>query len=74
MLNSDFCEFNSLITELIENEVNGYYIKLEKLNNNLNFSFQLFGGLGLGNVYSLNLSKQLMVTKMKIILEILSNE
>ena len=73
MLNSDFCEFNSLITELIETEVNGYYNKLE-MQNNVNFSFQLNSSRGviLGN--PINLSKQLMITKMKILLEVMSNK
>jgi len=74
MLDSDFCEYNSLITELVENEVTGYYNKLEILNNNnLNYNYQINtsrGQLIVGN--NLNLSKQLIITKMKIFLDIFS--
>ena len=73
MLNSDFCEFNSLISELIETEVNRYYNKLE-MQNNVNFSFQLGSSRGIIIGNPINLSKQLMITKMNILLEIMSNK
>ena len=76
MLETDFCEYNSLILELVETDVNDYFNKIGVLNNN-NYNFQMSsskGILGIGNIGNLkpDLSKQLIITKMNIFLEIFS--
>ena len=74
MLETDFCEYNSLILELVENDVNEYFNKLGILNNN-NYNFQMStskGIKGIGSTVNIkpDLSKQLIITKMNIFLEI----
>ena len=77
MLETDFCEYNSLILELVETDVNDYFNKLGILNNN-NYNFQMStskGVLGIGSSGNLkpDQSKQLIITKMNIFLEIFTN-
>ena len=74
MLEADFCEYNSLILELVENDVNEYFNKLGILNNN-NYNFQMstskgIKGIGITANLKPDLSKQLIITKMNIFLEI----
>ena len=74
MLETDFCEYNSLILELVENDVNEYFNKLGILNNN-NYNFQMstskgIKGIGITANLKPDLSKQLIITKMNIFLEI----
>ena len=75
MLETDFCEYNSLILELVEKDVNEYYEKLGVINNNNNLNFKLNaskGLIGIGSSVNLkpDLSKQLIITKMGIFFEI----
>jgi len=77
MLETDFCEYNSLILELVEKDVNEYFKKLDNLNNN-NYNFQLTTSRGIIGIRSSanvkhDLSKQLIITKMNIFKEIFSN-
>ena len=74
MLETDFCEYNSLILELVEKDVNEFFDKLGILNNN-NYNFQLSTTQGIkaiGSAVNLkpDLSKQLIITKMGIFNEI----
>ena len=74
MLETDFCEYNSLILELVEKDVNEFFDKLGILNNN-NYNFQLNTAQGIkviGNLVNIkqDLSKQFIITKMGIFNEI----
>ena len=74
MLNTDFCEYNTLLIELIENEVfnhfNKYLLTINK-NKNKRFKFSLFDNYN--NKYEVKSSKQLIITKMGIFLRVLKN-
>ena len=73
MLDTDFCEYNTLLIELIENEVfnhfNKYLLKVKKYklssNNNLNLNYI--------NKNETKSSKQLIIAKMDIFLRVLKN-
>ena len=72
MLNTDFCEYNTLLIELIENEVfnhfNKYLLKIKKYklsSNNLNLNYI--------NKNETKSSKQLIIAKMEIFLRVLKN-
>lgn len=73
MLDTNFCDYSTLIIELVENDVNEYFNKLGILNNN-NYNFQMTsrGIIGIGSASNLKpeISKQLIITKMNIFLEI----
>ena len=73
MLETDFCEYNSLILELVEKDVNEFFDKLGILNNNYNFQLNKAQGIkGIGNLVNIkqDLSKQFIITKMGIFNEI----
>ena len=74
MLDTDFCEYNTLLIELIENEVfnhfNKYLLTINK-NKNKRFKFSLFDNYN--NKYEVKSSKQLIITKMGIFLRVLKN-
>ena len=74
MLETDFCEYNTLLIELIENEVfnhfNKYLLTINK-NKNKRFKFSLFDNYN--NKYEVKSSKQLIITKMGIFLRVLKN-
>ena len=73
MLDTDFCEYNTLLIELIENEVfnhfNKYLLKVKRYklssNNNLNLNYI--------NKNESKSSKQLIIAKMDIFLRVLKN-
>ena len=73
MLDTDFCEYNTLLIELIENEVfnhfNKYLLKVKRYklssNNNLNLNYI--------NKNETKSSKQLIIAKMDIFLRVLKN-
>ena len=72
MLDTDFCEYNTLLIELIENEVfnrfNKYLLKINKKNK---YKFPLYDEYN--NKHEIKLSKQLIITKMDIFLRVLTN-
>ena len=73
MLDTDFCEYNTLLIELIENELfnhfNKYLLKVKRYklssNNNLNLNYI--------NKNETKSSKQLIIAKMDIFLRVLKN-
>ena len=68
MLEKDFCEYSTLIVELVEKDVNLYFNKLGILyNNQVNMSKNLI----ITPNFKPEASKQLIITKMSILLEIL---
>ena len=75
LLNSNLCDYNSLIIELIENEVNEYFYKLNILNHN-DFSQRANSnkvgiGISKGMVYlNFNNNKNLVISIMKIFLKL----
>ncbi len=72
MLETDFCEYNTLLIELIENEVYSHYNKyLLTINKNNRFKFNLYDNYN--NKYEVKSSKQLIITKMDIFLRVLNN-
>ena len=78
LLDSNFCDFNTLIIELIQNEVNEYFYKLNIINNN-NYSSRVnsaWSGIGMskGMSYLKNLNKNLIISKMNIFLHIFSHK
>ena len=74
MLETDFCEYNTLLIELIENEVYNHYNKyLITINKNNRYKFSLLDDYNLNNKYEVKSSKQLIITKMDIFLRVLNN-
>ena len=74
MLETDFCEYNTLLIELIENEVYNRYNKyLLTINKNKRYKFYLLDDYNLNNKHEVKSSKQLIVTKMDIFLRVLNN-
>ena len=74
MLETDFCEYNTLLIELIENEVYSHYNKyLLTINKNNRFKFNLYDNYNYNNKYEVKSSKQLIITKMDIFLRVLNN-
>ena len=72
MLETDFCEYNTLLIELIENEVYSHYNKyLLTINKNNRFKFNLYDNYN--SKYEVKSSKQLIITKMDIFLRVLNN-
>ena len=69
MLDTDFCEYNTLIIELVKNEVFDYCNKLYQFNSSNNNKNLIGGNIYFGNVSS----KQLIITKMNIFLNIFKN-
>ena len=81
MLNTDFCEYNTLLIELIENEVinhfNKYLTSINKSSkysskyklsyDNYNYNYNYI------NKHEIKSSKQLIITKMDIFLKVLEN-
>ena len=70
LLDSNFCDSNKLIIELIQNEVKEYFYKLNIINNN-NYSSRLnsaWSGIGMskGMNYLKNMNKNLISSKMNI--------
>ena len=77
MLDTDFCEYNTLLVELIESEVvnhfNKYLIKLNKNNKYKLLSSYDSYNYNYINKYEVKSSKQLIITKMDIFLRVLNN-
>ena len=74
MLETDFCEYNTLLIELIENEVYSHYNKyLLTINKNNRFKFNLYDNYNYNSKYEVKSSKQLIITKMDIFLRVLNN-
>ena len=79
MLDTDFCEYNTLLIELIENEVvNNYAKHLSNFNNNSKFKYSSYDNYNYSynnynNKYENRSSKQLIITKMGIFLKVLTN-
>jgi hypothetical protein len=75
MLDTDFCEYNTLLIELIENEIvnhlNKYLLNFNKANNK--YKYQNFYYDSNHNKYNIRSSKQLIITKMSIFLKVLTN-
>ena len=76
ILDSNFCEPNSLLIELIQSEVNEYFNKLNSINKN-NYVSRLnstLSGIGLskGINHLINISKNSITEKMNIFLDIFS--
>ena len=74
MLDTDFCEYNTLLIELIENEIVNHFNKYLlnfKVNNKI--KYQNFYYDSINNKYNIRSSKQLIITKMKIFLNVLTN-
>ena len=72
MLETDFCEYNTLLIELIGNEVYSHYNKyLLTINKNNRFKFNLYDNYN--SKYEVKSSKQLIITKMDIFLRVLNN-
>jgi centrosomal protein CEP104 len=74
MLDTDFCEYNTLLIELIENEVfnrfNKYLLKINKKNK---YKFSPYDDYNYNNKHEIKSSKQLIITKMDIFLKVLTN-
>ena len=74
MLDTDFCEYNTLLIELIENEIVNHFNKyLLNFNNNNKYKYQNFYHDIINSKYNIRSSKQLIITKMSIFLKVLSN-
>ena len=74
MLDTDFCEYNTLLIELIENEVFNHFNKyLLTINKNKNKRFKLSSYDNYNNKYEVKSSRQLIITKMSIFLRVLKN-
>ncbi len=77
MLDTDFCEYNTLLVELIESEVvnhfNKYLITLNKNNKYKLLSSYDSYNYNYINKYEVKSSKQLIITKMDIFLRVLNN-
>ena len=74
MLETDFCEYNTLLIELIENEIVNHFNKyLLNFKVNNKFKYQNFYYDSINNKYNIRSSKQLIITKMKIFLNVLTN-
>ena len=74
MLDTDFCEYNTLLIELIENEIVNHFNKyLLNFKVNNKFKYQNFYYDSINNKYNIRSSKQLIITKMKIFLNVLTN-
>ena len=72
MLETDFCEYNTLLIELIENEVFNHYNKyLLSVNKNRRFRFSSYDEYNYK--HEVKSSKQLIITKMDIFLRVLKN-
>ena len=75
MLDTDFCEYNTLLIELIENEIvnhfNKYLLNFNNANNK--FKYQNLYYDSNNNKYNIRSSKQLIITKMNIFLKVLTN-
>ena len=76
MLNTDFCEYNTLLIELIENEVinqfNKYLLNLT-MKNKYKYKFSFNDNFNYNNKNEIKSSKQLIITKMSIFLKVLNN-
>ena len=76
MLNTDFCEYNTLLIELIENEVinqfNKYLLNLT-MKNKYKYKFSFSDNFNYNNKNEIKSSKQLIITKMSIFLKVLNN-
>ena len=69
---TDFCEYNTLLIELIENEVFNHYNKyLLSVNKNRRFRFSSYDDYNYK--HEVKSSKQLIITKMDIFLRVLKN-
>ena len=78
MLDSNLCEYNSLIIELIEKEVNEYFYKLNTINNNnftprVNSSMEIIGLSHQIDKYKIT-NKNSTIMKMNIFLKIFSDQ
>ena len=78
MLDSNLCEYNSLIIELIEKEVNEYFYKLNTINNNnftprVNSSMEVIGLSHQIDKYKIT-NKNSTIMKMNIFLKIFSDQ
>jgi hypothetical protein len=78
MLDSNLCDFNSLIIELIEKDVNEYFYKLNSINNNnfsprINLSSVVIGLSHQIDKYNI-INKNSIMTKMNIFLKIFSDQ
>ena len=79
MLDTDFCEYNTLLIELIENEVfNNYTKHLSNFSNSAKFKYSPYDIYNYNynnynNKYENRSSKQLIITKMGIFLKVLAN-
>ena len=76
MLDSNLCDFYSLISELIEKEINEYFYEIDNLNNgfinrktNNGFEIKKFP-----NIIKNDTNKNLIITKMNIFLKIFTND
>ena len=73
MLETDFCEYNTLLIELIENEVFNHFNKyLLSINKNRRYKYNSYDDYN-SNKYEIKSSKQLIITKMDIFLQVLKN-
>ena len=75
MLNSNLCDFYVLISELIENETNEYYYKIDAINNG-NYNLKINNGFEINKIpnYLKNDSnKNLIIIKMNIFLNVFTN-
>ena len=75
MLDSNLCDFYSLISELIEKEINEYFYEIDNLNNGLynkkkNNNFETNK---ITNFIKNDTNKNLIITKMNIFLKIFTN-
>ena len=74
MLDTDFCEYNTLLIELIENEVFNHFNKyLLKINSNNKSKKPSYDNLNYINKNEGKSSKQLIIAKMDIFLRVLKN-
>ena len=75
MLDTDFCEYNTLLIELIENEIVNHFNKYLLNFNNANNKnkYQNFYYDNINNKTIIRSSKQLIITKMSIFKKVLTN-
>ena len=81
MLNTDFCEYNTLLIELIENEVINHFNKYltsinksSKYSSKYKLSYDSYNyNYNYINKHEIKSSKQLIITKMDIFLKVLEN-
>ena len=76
ILDSNFCEPNSLLIDLIQNEVNEYFYKLNSINKN-NYASRLNSarsgiGMSRGMGYLISINKNTIIEKMNIFFDIFS--